>query len=790
VTADPFLTAPLRHSVLRTWQESPGRFRQDANLEEDYARGFYRDRVAIELAQNAADAAEETPGRVVFVLHPDETSPSGWSLTVANTGAPLTADGVASLASLRASAKRDESDGGRRTVGRFGVGFAAVRAVSDHVIAATAQGSVTFDLSRTRAALDYASYDSPELAAEVARRDDELPLLRLPFADDVTVQGLTDVIDVEWQEEISTTIKLHLRDDDAVSTVQELLAEVHDELLLALPALQEIVIAVSEEPPRVISDLESRWHITRETGEIPAELTASLPVEDRDRTTWTITWASKKTTDSATSLIDDQLTWQPTKLLAPTPTDEPVTYPATLLISLPLDPTRRHVRPGPVTDWLITKAGKVAAHHARKLDHPLRIVPTGLPASEIDRHLSQSVRDAVASEPLLTTLNGLPIAAEEAQVVVLNSGAHGELAGSTPVIDQAALTELAGGTDGIITLPGQLINQAAAIGVRAVNAADLALELPAGRTPARWQETYQALSGLTREVGGTPALAGLPVPLVDGRIVSGPRGAFAVSDDVDPETASIIASWGMRLVHPGAHHSLLETLGAVPVTANELVNEPEIRTAVSQLASADEPDHRSIDAVLDLTRAAQTHRASDEPPRPWLMDLPLEDNNGEWCGAGGLLIPNTRAQEIFDTQELAAVAPETLEKWGADVLNAVGVRSDLVTVTGTITLDAWDIDHSIDQALDEPGIGMLDQLDDYLDNLADEWLENNDTEPGDHLNFTLTALADLDAVTDEAWPEIRAEVEKWVANNAGEIELPDGRNWPHYLAWWLEQNLK
>lgn len=788
MTVDPFLTAPLRHSVLRTWRESPGRFRQDANLEEDYARGYYRDRVAIELAQNAADAAGETPGRVVFVLHPDDASISGWSLTVANTGAPLTADGVASLASLRASAKRDDLESGRRTVGRFGVGFAAVRAVSDHIIAATAQGSVTFDLARSRAVLDQASHDSPELAAEVARRDDELPLLRLPFADDAATRDLTDVIDVEWQEEISTAIKLHLRDDEAVSTVRELLAEVHDELLLALPALQEIVIAVADEPTRVISGLESRWHITRETGEIPAELATSLPVEDRDRTTWAITWANRQTTDSAASLIDDRLTWHPTKLLAPTPTDEPVTLPATLLISLPLDPTRRHVRPGPVTDWLITQAGKVAARHARKLDHPLRIVPTGLPASEIDRHLSQSVREAVASEPLLTTLNALPIAAEEAQVVVLNSGAHGALAGSTPVLDQEALTELAAGTDGIITLPGQLINQAAAIGIRAVNAADLALELPAGRTPERWQQTYQSLSGLTREVGGTQALAGLPVPLVDGRVVSGPRGAFALSDDIDPETANIIAAWGIRLIHPGAHHPLLESLGAVPVTANELMNEPEIRAAVSQLALADEPDLHSIEAVLDLTRAAQTHRASNEPPRPWLMDLPLKDDYDEWCGAGGLMIPNTRAQQIFDTQELALVAREILEKWGADVLNAVGVRSDLVTVSGAITLDAWDIDNSIDQALDEPGIGMLDQLDDYLEALADEWLENNDTEPGDHLNFTLTALADLDVITDEAWPEISAEVEKWVANNVGEVELPDGRNGPHYLTWWLGQN--
>ena len=36
---------------------SPARFREDANAEEDYALGGYRDRVVVELAQNAADAA-------------------------------------------------------------------------------------------------------------------------------------------------------------------------------------------------------------------------------------------------------------------------------------------------------------------------------------------------------------------------------------------------------------------------------------------------------------------------------------------------------------------------------------------------------------------------------------------------------------------------------------------------------------------------------------------------------------------------------------------------------------
>ena len=63
---DPFSTAALRSRVLDAWAASPARFREDANAEEDYALGGYRDRVVVELAQNAADAAARAgvPGRL------------------------------------------------------------------------------------------------------------------------------------------------------------------------------------------------------------------------------------------------------------------------------------------------------------------------------------------------------------------------------------------------------------------------------------------------------------------------------------------------------------------------------------------------------------------------------------------------------------------------------------------------------------------------------------------------------------------------------------------------------
>src|ERR1700752_1178947 len=120
----------MRARGLAAWGAWPSRVREDANAEEDYALDGYRDRVIVELAQNAADAAVRggVPGRLRLTLRDGV-------LTALNTRAPLDGGGVESLSTLRASSKRgddalsgDAADGDAAsgTVGRFGVGFAAV----------------------------------------------------------------------------------------------------------------------------------------------------------------------------------------------------------------------------------------------------------------------------------------------------------------------------------------------------------------------------------------------------------------------------------------------------------------------------------------------------------------------------------------------------------------------------------------------------------------------------------------------------------------------------------------
>ncbi|HWS58770.1 MAG TPA: ATP-binding protein, partial [Actinotalea sp.] len=337
--SDPLGTAGLRAAALAAWTAHPPRLREDANAEEDHARGHYRDRVVVELAQNAADAAVRSgrPGRLLLRL----TGGPRPVLLAANTGAPLDAAGLASLASLRASAKRDGAAAGHgSTVGRFGVGFAAVRSVADEVAVLSGGAAVHFSLARTAALLA----GEPSLAAELARRAGSLPSLRLPF--EGPGAAAPDALTEPWD----TAVVLQLRDTEAVAQVRAQLEAVDDALLLALPGLQGVRLDL-DGTVRDLADVADRWVIVSATGELGADLLATRPVEERERPGWRVTWAVPRAPGATSAAASVGV------VHAPTPTDEACTVPALLVATFPLDPSRRHVAPGPVTDMLVGHAG-------------------------------------------------------------------------------------------------------------------------------------------------------------------------------------------------------------------------------------------------------------------------------------------------------------------------------------------------------------------------------------------------------------------------------------------------
>ena len=269
---DPFGTRATRDRVLAGWSASAARFREDANAEEDQALGGYRDRLIVELAQNAADAATRAgvPGRLVLALRPDGVPGlPGPALVAANTGAPLDAAGVLALATLRASAKRTPSDadpevgpppvvGPAPVVGRFGVGFCAVLAVTDDprvLSRAPGTGVTGVSFSRRATADLVRASGSPDLVAELDRRSGHVPVLRLPFAVAGADPGLIPA-------GYDTAVVLPLRDPQAERLTRRLLGEVGDPLLLALPALTELIVEL-DGARRVVREVDSRWITVR-----------------------------------------------------------------------------------------------------------------------------------------------------------------------------------------------------------------------------------------------------------------------------------------------------------------------------------------------------------------------------------------------------------------------------------------------------------------------------------------------------------------------------------------------
>jgi hypothetical protein len=718
-TADPFDTVALRTRVLDAWTASPARFREDANAEDDLVRGSYRDRVIVELAQNAADAAARAgePGRLRLRLTDRE-------LVASNTGSPLDAAGAESLSTLRASAKRHSADSDRAPSGRFGVGFAAVLAVTDEPRLASTSGAVRWSSTAAREAV----VAVPALADELARRHGQLPILRLPLA-------ATDLP----EDGFATTVTLRLRDADAAALVQRLLAEVDDALLLALPDLAQIEV-VTEDTSRVVADA-ARWDVVRRSGPLDVALLVDRPVEERDRPWWSLTWARPVAGQPV-----------PPTVHAPTPTDEPLELPALLIASFPLDPGRRHVAPGPLTDFLVAQAGEAYAELAARAEDPLDLVPAPVAVGSLDGALRAAALGALTRAPLLRTASGDRVHPGDAVVVV---GADEEV--------RAVLADV---------LPGLVADHPALgrLGVRRLPMAEVVdLLATVDREPGWWHRLYAALSG--RASGLLESLGSLPVPLADGRTVRGPRGLLLPGDGGLPDGLEPL---GLRVVHSAAAHPLLLRLGAVEATSVVVLDQPEVRAAVENAW-----DHESPSALADAVLALVERAGTRPGERPWLGELLLPDDRGELAAARELVLPGSLLDRVADPESVGRPGPELLERWGPDVLAAAGVLANLSVLRAEdVLLDASAEDdvHDLD---DESGwVRSLRALlpPDELAVVAPEML----------------AVRDLDLVRDDAWDVVlsalagdrelrRAVVEPTllVTGNGGRVAAPS------YTAWWL-----
>ncbi|PVZ13200.1 sacsin N-terminal ATP-binding-like domain-containing protein [Actinomycetospora cinnamomea] len=766
--ADPFGTDALRRAVLDAWTASPARFREDANAEEDLLRGGYRDRWFVELAQNAADAAERagtTTALRIRVVDGD--------LHVAGAGAPLDADGVAALASLRASAKRGASVHG---VGRFGVGFAAVTAISDapRVVTRRADGSVAgvaFDRARTARTILGAG--APELSDELARRDGSAPALRLVWPTDPGEPGPPEGTDTE--------VRLPLRPGLDPADLLAAAAAQAEDLLLALPPLHAIdlpegVVARSGEGDAVVVG-NRRWRLRRVEGEVPAALLATLAVEDRARPGWRATWAVP---------ADGELAGpeRPDVLHAPTPTDERTTLPARLLATVPLDPDRRHVRAGPVTDHVLAAAA--AAYPDLVRDRPAEerpgLVPRpALPASAVDAALRDGVLAALRTAPWLPAADGSSdLAPAGAQVLDLDPAGPPEV-----------LADLAGQLADV--LPGLVDARLAAprhagalsaVGVARTRIAALADALVGLERPVAWWRALLAgLAALPAVAGpGTrDELAGLPVPLTDGRVVLSPRGVLLPGGD--PAVAERLAAAavpGLRVAAPGLDddpgaRALLLALGARALDGPSLLADPALREAVER--SADDADAggdpEELDALAALVLALVAGGAAD--PGPGVGALALRAADGGYRRADELVLPDGALRGLVDPDgPLGVLDPAVAAAHPRHALTAVGVLDGFAVLRDDAPVGP-------DHDLDDEETWWAEEIDPAADRPGGP---DSADAPG-----PLVAVRDLELVDrwDAAWPVLAGDREvREALGGARPVGAPGEDEGPRpYTAWWL-----
>ncbi|MBM9467494.1 sacsin N-terminal ATP-binding-like domain-containing protein [Nakamurella leprariae] len=229
-------------STLSAYRAQPKLIAEHANHEESMRTGGYAKRTLLELVQNAADAlagADESNGSVVgrveIIL--DTTNAT---LYCANAGRPFSSTGVDAVTMAHLSEKRGDE------IGRFGLGFKSVLAVTDRP--QILSRSVAFEFNSARARRELA-------AVANARR---YPILRTATPIDAVAEFDRDPLLAELAVWASTIVKL-----PEATGLDRLLAEMKDfnsEFLLFVGAVREVKLRVLGADPFETS------HISRELG--------------------------------------------------------------------------------------------------------------------------------------------------------------------------------------------------------------------------------------------------------------------------------------------------------------------------------------------------------------------------------------------------------------------------------------------------------------------------------------------------------------------------------------------
>jgi hypothetical protein len=242
---------------IKSYKIHPDLVSEHANLEESIRTGGYASRTLLELVQNAADALAgaagvqgPAAGRVEIVL-----DTANRVLYCANAGRPFSRSGITAITMAHLSGKRGDE------IGRFGLGFKSVLAVSDAPQVISRSVAFGFNSAEARAAL--------KLVASGVRR---YPVLRTATLVDAGHEIGSDPILGDLAEWATTIVKL-----PAAKNLQRLRREIEQfssEFLLFVRAVREVRLRVLGSEPFETS------HASRDLGD--GRLCIERPSGDSD----------------------------------------------------------------------------------------------------------------------------------------------------------------------------------------------------------------------------------------------------------------------------------------------------------------------------------------------------------------------------------------------------------------------------------------------------------------------------------------------------------------------------
>jgi superfamily II DNA or RNA helicase len=235
--ADDDLAAFVRERLelrLGNYERIPDEVRDHHETELEALAGGYSYRQVLELVQNAADAILEhtaAAGRIVLQL-------SGNCLYAANTGAPLSRDGIIALLSARSSSKRQNQ------IGRFGIGFKSLLGLEGPIDVFSRSVCLRFDPVKCRNTI------RERLALT---HDHSAPGLRLAWPTDPDAEFLSDPILSQLSEWATTVVRIEIGQPRLVAHVREELRKFPGEFLLFLPVDVDLELLAQPDLTRKIS---------------------------------------------------------------------------------------------------------------------------------------------------------------------------------------------------------------------------------------------------------------------------------------------------------------------------------------------------------------------------------------------------------------------------------------------------------------------------------------------------------------------------------------------------------